>query len=158
MFGARDHRVRDCPYARPNPRPMIQNAEGFQRRGNGNMDQYQGHRPNNGNQNPNQRQAYPRNAQGGNPQNPPRPFQNQGNQRPNANLNPRNPPQRAQVHQMQANREDNVEVGHLNAAIEHQGPNRQYAVLQTPAEYEGKKFKLLIDSGATHSFSSRLLL
>ena len=58
------------------------------------------------------------------------------------------------MHQMQANHEDNVEVGHLNAAIEHQGPNRQYAVLQTPAEYEGKKFKLLIDSGATHSFIS----
>ena len=118
------------------------------------MDQYRGYRLNNGNQNPNQRQAYPRNAQGGNPQNPPRPFQNHGNQRPNANLNPRNPPQRAQVDQMQANREDNIEVGHLNAAIEHQGPNRQYAVLQTPAEYEGKKFKLLIDSGATHSFIS----
>ena len=149
-----DHRARDCPYARSNPRPMTQNAEGFQRRGNGGTNQYRDNRPTNANQNPNQRRAYPGNAQGGNHQNPPRPFQNQGNQRPNANLNPRNPPQRAQVHHMQANHEDNVEIGHLNAAIEHQGPNRQYAVLQTPAEYEGKKFKLLIDSGATHSFIS----
>lgn len=55
---------------------------------------------------------------------------------------------------MQVNPKDIIEVGHLNAAIEHQGPNRQYVVLQTPAEYEGKKFKLLIDSGATHSFIS----
>ena len=49
---------------------------------------------------------------------------------------------------------DNEEIGHLNAAIEHQGPNRQYVVLQTPAEYEGIGFNLLIDSGATHSFIS----
>ena len=34
-----DHRARDCPYARP-PRPMTQNAEGFQRRGNDGTNQY----------------------------------------------------------------------------------------------------------------------
>ena len=34
------------------------------------------------------------------------------------------------------------------AAIEHQGNNRQFSVIQAPSSYEGKKFKLLIDSGA----------
>ena len=79
--------------------------------------------------------------------------QAQGNQRPNANANPKNN-QRAQVHHMQAMDDTNDEVAHLHAAIEHQGPNRQYAILQTLAEYEGITFNLLIDSGATHSFLS----
>ena len=55
---------------------------------------------------------------------------------------------------MQAMDETNEEVAHLHAAIEHQGPNQQYAVLQTPAKYEGITFNLLIDSGTTHSFLS----
>ena len=50
--------------------------------------------------------------------------------------------------------ESEPEIARVHAAIEHQGPNRQYAVLQTPAEYEGIGFNLLIDSGATHSFIS----
>ena len=53
-----------------------------------------------------------------------------------------------------AKAEGNEEVAHVHAAIEHQGPNRQYTVLQNPAEYEGKAFTLLIDLGATHSFIS----
>ena len=40
------------------------------------------------------------------------------------------------------------------AAIEHQGNNRQFSVIQAPASYGGKDFKLLIDSGSTHSFLS----
>ena len=40
------------------------------------------------------------------------------------------------------------------AAIKHQGNNRQFSVIQAPASYEGKNFKLLIDSGSTHSFLS----
>lgn len=59
---------------------------------------------------------------------------------------------------MQAVAEGDEEVGHLNAAIEHQGPNCQYAILQTPAEYEGISFNLLIDLGATHSFVSPSLV
>ena len=50
--------------------------------------------------------------------------------------------------------DDEMPNARLQAAIEHQGPNQQYAVLQTPAEYEGTSFTLLIDSGATHSFIS----
>ena len=53
-----------------------------------------------------------------------------------------------------AKAEGNEEVAHVHAAIEHQGPNLQYTVLQPLAEYEGKAFTLLIDSGATHSFIS----
>ena len=48
----------------------------------------------------------------------------------------------------------NEEASHVHAAIEHQGPNRQYTVLQNPAEFEGKAFTLLTDLGATHSFIS----
>ena len=42
----------------------------------------------------------------------------------------------------------------MHAEIEHQDANQQFSVLQTPAEYEGKRFTLLIDSGSTHSFVS----
>ena len=42
----------------------------------------------------------------------------------------------------------------IYAAIEHHGVNQQFSVLQTPAEYEGKPFTLLTDSGSTHSFLS----
>ena len=55
---------------------------------------------------------------------------------------------------MQATSEDNEQIAHVHAAVEHQGPNQQYVVLQTPTEYEGKAFNLLVDSGATHSFIS----
>ena len=54
---------------------------------------------------------------------------------------------------MQAN-QDQEPVARVYAAVEHQGANQQFAVLQTPAEYEGTKFTLLIDSGSTHSFIS----
>ena len=40
------------------------------------------------------------------------------------------------------------------AAIKHQGNNCQFSVIQALASYEGKSFKLLIDSGSTHSFLS----
>ena len=40
------------------------------------------------------------------------------------------------------------------AAIKHQGRNCQFSVIQAPMSYEGKNFKLLIDSGSTHSFLS----
>ena len=43
---------------------------------------------------------------------------------------------------------------HIHAAIEHQGVNNQFSALQTPEEYEGKTFHLLIDSKSTHSFIS----
>ena len=49
---------------------------------------------------------------------------------------------------------DDETLAHIHAAIEHQGANNQFSVLQTPAEYEGKPFNLLIDSESTHSFIS----
>ena len=45
-------------------------------------------------------------------------------------------------------------VARIHVAIEHNGPNQQYAVLQTPIDYQGIEFNLLIDSGATHSLIS----
>ena len=45
-------------------------------------------------------------------------------------------------------------VARIHATIEHNGPNQQYAVLQTLTDYQGNEFKLLIDSRATHSFIS----
>ena len=50
--------------------------------------------------------------------------------------------------------EDDAPTAHVHAAIEHQGVNQQFSILQTPAEYEGTQFTLLIDSGSTHSFIS----
>ena len=58
------------------------------------------------------------------------------------------------MNQVQAQPEPDQEVARVHAAIKHQGPNRQYAVLQTPTDYEGIKFNLLLDSRATHSFIS----
>lgn len=43
---------------------------------------------------------------------------------------------------------------HIHAAVEHQGPNRQFSVIQVPATHEGKPFKLLINYGSLHSFIS----
>ena len=43
---------------------------------------------------------------------------------------------------------------HFHDAIKHQGVNNQFSLLQTPAEYKGKAFHLLIDSVSTHSFIS----
>ena len=40
------------------------------------------------------------------------------------------------------------------AAIKHQGNNCQLSIIQAPVSYEGKSFKLLIDSSSTHSFLS----
>ena len=42
----------------------------------------------------------------------------------------------------------------MYATIKHQGNNFQFSVIQAPASYEGKNFKLLIDSRSTHSFLS----
>ena len=57
------------------------------------------------------------------------------------------------VNRVQDN-QDQEPIARVYAAIEHQGANQQFAVLQTLAEYEGTKFTLLIDSGGTHSFIS----
>ena len=159
------HQIRHCPYVgagnTPAPKAPTGNAQNLPRGNGGNngRNNYNNQNPNlipvanncNFNNNPNGNGGINQNP---NRQNPPRPAPPQANQRSNTNLNPRNQPQRAQVHQMQTVEETEDEVAHLNAAIEHQGPNRQYAVLQTPAEYEGNTFHLLIDSGATHSFIS----
>ena len=40
------------------------------------------------------------------------------------------------------------------AAIEHEGNNCQFSLIQAPTSYEGKSFKLLIDFGNSHSFLS----
>ena len=45
-------------------------------------------------------------------------------------------------------------VARIHAAIAHNERNQQYAMFQTPTDYQGNEFKLLIDSGATHSFIS----
>jgi len=42
----------------------------------------------------------------------------------------------------------------IHTAIEHQGPNQQFFVIQTPATYQGRSFQLLIDCGSMHSFLS----
>ena len=42
----------------------------------------------------------------------------------------------------------------LHAAIDNRGAQNQYAVIQTPANYQGTLFELLIDCGSTHSFLS----
>ena len=42
----------------------------------------------------------------------------------------------------------------LHAAIDNRGAQNQYAVIQTPANYQGTVFELLIDCGSTHSFLS----
>ena len=62
----------------------------------------------------------------------------------------------ARVNQVYADDEDsNGELmAHIHVAIEHQGVNNQFSVLQTPAKYEGKQFNLLIDSKSTHSLIS----
>ena len=54
---------------------------------------------------------------------------------------------------MQANQEQEP-VARVYIVVEHQGVNQQFALLQTPTEYEGTKFTLLIDFGSTHSFIS----
>ena len=81
--------------------------------------------------------------------NPQQPRNNQGG----PNQQNRN---HARVNQVYADDEDSngEQMAHIHAAIEHQGVNNQFSVLQTPAEYEGKQFNLLIDSGSTHSFIS----
>ena len=64
------------------------------------------------------------------------------------------PNKKATISQICGEEVDEEATCHIHAAIEHQGPNQQFSVLQTPAEYEGKKFTLLIDSRSTHSFLS----
>ena len=94
-----------------------------------------------------------------------RPMNSNNNQGNRANLNPQQNRNfqggvcpnngKAKVNQIIA---EGIEVedeeAHIHAAIEHQGANNQFSVLQTPAEYEGTQFTLLIDSGSTHSFIS----
>ena len=104
----------------------------------------------------------PQNQQNGQPQN-----NNNNNQGNRANMNPQLQRQnqggpnhqnrnRARLNQMYADEDTSNEdiPAHIHAAIEHQGVNNQFSVLQTPAEYKGKAFHLLIDSGSTHSFIS----
>ena len=43
---------------------------------------------------------------------------------------------------------------HIHATVEHQGQNRQFSVIQVLTVHQGKSFKLLIDSGSSHSFIS----
>ena len=45
-------------------------------------------------------------------------------------------------------------VLHIHAIIKHNRSNQEYAVLQTPIDYQDIRFNLLIDSSATHSFIS----
>ena len=64
-------------------------------------------------------------------------------------------PLSVRVNRMQVKQDQDKElVARVYAAVEHQGVNQQFVVLQTPAEYEGTKFTLLIDFGSTHSFIS----
>ena len=86
-----------------------------------------------------------------------RPPQRQNEQGPRNGAGPNiHPiPPGVRVNRMQANQDQREEpVARVYAAVEHQGANQQFAVLQTLAEYEGTKFTLLIDSGSTHSFIS----
>jgi len=43
---------------------------------------------------------------------------------------------------------------HIHAAVEHQGQNRHFSIIQVPAKHQAKSFKLLIDFGSLHSFIS----
>ena len=107
----------------------------------------------------NQRQPQ-RNFQPGNPpfrpNNPP-PF-NANPPPPRPNLRRPNiqnvRPGVARANQLEVVKGEEQPNAHIHAAIEHQGANQQFSVLQTPAEYQGKTFTLLIDSGSTHSFLS----
>lgn len=45
-------------------------------------------------------------------------------------------------------------MARVHETTKHQGPNQQFFVPQTIAEYEDIKFNLLIDSSCTHSFVS----
>eukprot|EP00250_Pteridium_aquilinum_P021012 c25011_g1_i2 orf=374-670(+) len=49
---------------------------------------------------------------------------------------------------------DGDQVAHVYATIKHQGMDQQFLFLQTPTQYEGTKFTMLIDFGSTHSFIS----
>ena len=68
---------------------------------------------------------------------------------PAADVNPRRNAPRARVNHI-----NKGGIARVHAAIEHNRPNQQYAVIQTLAEYQGINFTILIDSGATHSFIS----
>ncbi|MCO5580631.1 hypothetical protein L7F22_034501 [Adiantum nelumboides] len=50
--------------------------------------------------------------------------------------------------------DDEEERATLFAAIDNPGARQQYAVIQTTANHQGEKFKLLIACGSTHSFIS----
>ncbi len=108
----------------------------------------------------NQAQSQPqRNFQPGNP--PFRPNNATANlnpalprQNPRRPLNQNSRPAVARINQVQAFQEEDNHQAHIHAAIEYQRANQQFSVLQTPGEYEGKPFTLLIDFGSTHSFLS----
>ena len=51
--------------------------------------------------------------------------------------------------------EDDMERAKVHATLNKKGPNLQFSVIQTPATYQGKAFKILIDCGSTHSFISQ---
>ena len=150
-----NHRRQACPYnvdARRDMQPREQ--RNFNRAPNPNGHNFcQGQ-----NNNANQPRVVPQNNVGRNQPN----QANQGRPQPRQNVQvPRNGggpnvhpvPPGVRVNRVQAN-QDQEPVARVYAAVEHQGANQQFAVLQTPAEYEGTKFTLLIDSGSTHSFIS----
>ena len=58
------------------------------------------------------------------------------------------------MNSINADTESEGGVAQIHAAIEHSKPNQQYAVPQTPIEFQGIAFNILIDLGATHSFNS----
>ena len=110
------------------------------------------------NVNANQQRTVPRNNAGRNQTNQvnqerPQPRQNAQVQRNGGWSNLYLGPPGVRVNAVQANQEQEP-ASSVYAAVEHQGANQQFAVLQMPPEYEGTKFTLLIDSGSIHSFIS----
>ncbi len=64
-----------------------------------------------------------------------------------------NPPKIVKVNYVYVNDEVD-EQAQIYAALDPSGQNRQYSILETPGEYEGKPLTFLIDSGSSHSFIS----
>ena len=126
------HRRAQCPYPPrtvpppkvPNPNPILQNPRGRAAMINPPMDQ----------------QARPYNKRGR--------FNPRGRGDGRANVAAIFGGDEANLQDEEDNR------AKVYAATEHQGNNRQFSVIQAPASYKGKHFKLLIDSGSTHSFLS----
>ena len=58
------------------------------------------------------------------------------------------------MNNVNANSRSEGGVARIHATIKHNGQNQQYAVLQTPTDYQGIGFNVIIDSGAKRSFIS----